>query len=312
MNELLEKLLSSELLTEDNRSELKTALETMISETVELTKKETEEKVRVELTERYIQDRESLVEAVDTKLHEMLSKELDELKEDIENYKDLEVEYANKLNQEKKKLNEQLKTEMKELLENIDEFLDVVLNEELEELRESIEEAKQNKLGMKIFEAFKDTFRSVYVDEDGIQRALDEAKQELESVKNESIKLKEQNEALLHSTKLAEVLEPLSGKTRELMEALIAKKPTDKLQEYYDRYIAKVLSETVTKQPKETPEKEDTKVLAENDKAETKDDNTVLKTGDKEPINKIDESVSTPKNGKNSEYAHIRRLAGLD
>lgn len=310
MEELLKKLLASELLTEDTRVELKESFTKLIQETVEAAKKETEDKVRVELTEQFIADKENLIEALDTKAEEYFRKEMTELREDIENFKDLEVQYADKLNIEKKKLQEQLKVEMKELLENLDGFLDAVLAEEFEELRESIEEAKKNQLGMKIFEAFEDTFRKVHIDESKLQTSLSAKETELKNATSELKKLKEEHAVLSHAKKLAEVLEPLTGRSRELMEALLKNKPIEKLEEGYKTYITRILTETVATKPVDTTEKEVTKVLAEGDKGSTTDEKTVVKTGDLP--SQVNESTNqqTPTVDR-VKYAELQKLAGI-
>jgi len=310
MDELLKKLLASELLTEDTRVELKESFTKLIQETVEAAKKETEDKVRVELTEQFIADKENLIEALDTKAEEFFRKEMNELREDIENFKDLEVQYADKLNVEKKKLQEQMKAEMKELLENLDQFLDAVITEEFEELRESIEEVKKNQLGMKIFEAFQDTFRRVHIDESKIQETLNAKELELKNTSLELKKLKEEHATLSHAKKLAEVLEPLTGRSRELMEALLKHKPIEKLEEGYKTYITRILTETVATKPVDTTEKEDNKVLAEGDKGSATEEKTVVKTGDLP--SQVNENATQPViTVDRAKYAELQKLAGI-
>src|SRR5216684_2737769 len=102
INELFKKLVESELLTEDTKNELQAQFETLLQESVTAAKKEAEEKVRLDLTEQFIADKEALIEALDTKAEEFLVKEFAELKDDIERFRDLEAEFAEKLVEAKK------------------------------------------------------------------------------------------------------------------------------------------------------------------------------------------------------------------
>lgn len=313
MDELLKKLLTAEVLTEDTKNEIKTAFETMISEVTTKAKEEAEEKIRVELTEQFIADREKLIEALDTKAEEFFTKEIEELKEDINNFRDLEVEFAQKEVELKKQLQETVKGDMQTLVKELDEYLEMTLTAEFEELKESIEEAKKNDLGMKIFEAFEQTFRARYVDENKVQSALSEATEELNTKNKELKKLKEEFATLTHAKKLAEVLEPLSGRSREVMEAILKTQPTEKLDETYKKYIGRVLTESATAVTTHTAEK-DEKVLAESDKSEkpVTEVKTVVKTGDT-PARPVSESVEAPVRVLDDQArSSLRRLAGIE
>jgi DNA repair exonuclease SbcCD ATPase subunit len=311
LENLFKKLLESEVLTEDSKKELSESLTTMVKELTETVKKETEDKVRLELTEQFVSDREKLIEALDTKAEEFFKKEIEELKEDIANFRDLEVEFAQKEVALKKQLQEQVKEDLKELVNQIDEYLEVTLNEEIEELRESIEEAKKNDLGMKIFESFEHVFRKKYVDENKVHQELSEANQELVKTEKELKKLKEEFKSLEHAKRMSEVLEPLAGNARQVMEALLKTQPVEKLQETYNRFIGKVLSESAVKETTHTQEK-DEKVLAEGDKSEPVTEvKTVIKTGNRpEPVKEGEEQKA--KVLDEAARNHLKRLTGLD
>ena len=97
MDELLQKLLESEVLTAETQKELKEAIEQKVTEAVEAAKAEAAADVRAELTEQWVNERDALIEAVDAKVGDFLDSELDELKSDIERFRDLEAESAEKL-----------------------------------------------------------------------------------------------------------------------------------------------------------------------------------------------------------------------
>jgi hypothetical protein len=316
MKELLEKLLSSELLTEEVKTELADAIQNTISEQVEAQVNEQKEALVVEYATQFAADREALIEALDTKVEEMLQEQLAELAEDISNFRDLEVEFAAKLADEKASLAEAVEKDMEKLVERLDTFLELRLSEEVEELKESIEEVRKNNLGRKIFETFMGEFEQFSTADkglDSLQAQLDEAKAEL--VKRGELLAEAQKEvaASARKDKLEAVLSSLQGRPREIMEAILVSVPTDKLEESYQKFIGRVLHESVTK----NSEKEsaapavEAPVLAEGETLETKEDSltegTVTLTGDSEA-----QTESTPAKVELSESAkNMMKLAGI-
>lgn len=306
MDELLEKLLSSELLTEETKAEVGAEFKTLIENEIVAARAKAEVEVRAELTEQFAQEREALVEAVDTKVEEFLKAELEELKESIESFRDLEAEYAEKLVAERKVIAEGVKADMTQLIDQLDEFLDERLTVELDELKESIEEVKQIQTGRRIFEAVAAEVKALMSD-DGTAAALAEAKAELENTRkslNESV---ESLAKAKRDMKMAEVLEPLSGQAREVMEAILKNTPVEKLEEAYKTFIPRVLRESSTK-VEEVSEKEgdESSVLAEGDTS-TGEKTTVV-TGDT-PAEK--EEVVTESVTEDAYRARLKKLAGL-
>lgn len=316
MKELLEKLLSSELLTEEVKTELADAIQKTISEQVEAQVNEQKEALVVEYATQFAADREALIEALDTKVEEMLQEQLAELAEDISNFRDLEVEFAAKLADEKASLAEAVEKDMEKLVERLDTFLELRLSEEVEELKESIEEVRKNNLGRKIFETFMGEFEQFSTADkglDSLQAQLDEAKAEL--VKRGELLAEAQKEvaASARKDKLEAVLSSLQGRPREIMEAILVSVPTDKLEESYQKFIGRVLHESVTKNSEKesaTPAVE-APVLAEGETLETKEDSltegTVTLTGDSEA-----QPEATPAKVELSESAkNMMKLAGI-
>jgi hypothetical protein len=316
MKELLEKLLSSELLTEEVKTELADAIQKTISEQVEAQVNEQKEALVVEYATQFAADREALIEALDTKVEEMLQEQLAELAEDISNFRDLEVEFAAKLADEKASLAEAVEKDMEKLVERLDTFLELRLSEEVEELKESIEEVRKNNLGRKIFETFMGEFEQFSTADkglDALQAKLDEAQAEL--AKRDELLAEAQKEvaASARKDKLEAVLSSLQGRPREIMEAILVSVPTEKLEESYQKFIGRVLHESVTK----NSEKEsaapavEAPVLAEGETLETKvnslTEGTVTLTGDSEV-----QPEATPAKVELSESAkNMMKLAGI-
>lgn len=305
MDELLAKLLSSDLLTEETKAEVGAEFKTLIENEIVSARAEAEVAVRAELTEQFIAEREALVEAVDTKVEEFLKAELVELKEDIDAFRDLEAEKAAELVEERKVIAEAVRADMVELIDNLDTFLDKRLAHELEELKESIAEVKKFQTGRRIYEAVEAEVKALMGD-DGTADALAEAKAELEKTQKS---LNESVEALSKAKRdmrMAEVLEPLSGNAREVMETILRNTPTEKLVEAYNTFIPRVLRESST-QVEEVSEKEgDKSVLAESDTSTG--EKTTVATGDTPaPKEVVTESVTVE-----SEFSkRLKTLAGL-
>jgi hypothetical protein len=291
MDEILKKLLESELLSEETRAEISgqwtAAVETyktQVREEVSLT-------VRSELAEQWIAERDELVSKVDAFVSEALLKEVAELKSDIERFRDLEAEYAEKLVEEKHKLAEEVASELDQLVDKIDKFFEVRLAAELEELAEDIQIVKQNEFGRKIYEAFAGTFAVAHVDEDSAAGKLKVAESKLADVEKALAKAEEAQNTMVREAKLDKLLTNLTGKKREQMEMVLKNIETAKLEESYKFFIGRILKE----------EAAPAAALVEGAAGEKK---TTVVTGDTEqvvqPTTQIDEGLS-----------RMKRLAGL-
>lgn len=291
MEELLKKLLAAEVLTEETKQELEAAFTTHLKEAVSKARDEATANVTAELNEQWITERETLIEALDEKVSEVLTEELKELKEDIERFRDLEAEHADKLVEAKNEMADQLKKDVDVLIEKLDKFLEIRLTAELDELREDVAVVRKNEFGKKVFESFVAEFKKHYVGDDSAEAKLTETQQRLEDTLSALEETEKEIAKMKRDGKIREVLAPLSGKTKEVMEAILKSVDTPLLEDAYKTYIGRVLKETVEKKEDSTSEKE-TKVLAEGEKkvAEKKpevsgktvtgDDLDVLKEGE--------------------------------
>ena len=243
MDEILKKLLESELLSEETKAEISEqwtasveAFKTQVREEVSMT-------VRSELAEQWIAERDELVAKVDTFVSEALLKEVAELKADIERFRDLEAEYAEKLVEEKHKLAEEVASELDELVDKIDKFFEVRLAAELDELKEDLEVVKQNEFGRKIFEAFAQTFAVAHVDEDSTVTKLKVAEAKLSDIEKALAESEEQRNKLAREAKMDKLLANLTGKKREQMEMVLKNIETSRLEESYKFFIGRILKE---------------------------------------------------------------------
>jgi hypothetical protein len=287
MDEILNKLLQSELLSEETRAELSASVETFKTQVRE----EVSGQVRLELAEQWAGERDELISKVDAFVAEALTKEITELRGDIDRFRDLEAEYAEKLVEEKHKLAAEVATELDGLVDKIDQFFEMRLQAEMEELKEDLAVVKQNEFGRKIFEAFASTYGESYVDEDAVQSKLTVAEAKLASAQSALADREEKLNKMVREAKMEQVLSPLTGKKREQMAMVLRNIETARLEESYKFFIGRVLKE----------EAAPAQVVTEARSAAK----TTVVTG--EPAATIVESQGA----KTTDLANLRRLAGI-
>jgi hypothetical protein len=97
MDEILKQLLASDLLSEDTKAQLSEQFTIGVQAYLAEERSKLEVEIRSTLTEEFVKARDELAVTVDTKVEAFLAKEFEELKEDINKFRDLEVDYAEKL-----------------------------------------------------------------------------------------------------------------------------------------------------------------------------------------------------------------------
>lgn len=307
MEELLKKLLEAEILTPETKQELNEAFEQHVEKTLAEAKEEAANQVRLELTEQWVKEREVMIEAIDSKVGELLDLEVAELKEDISAFRDLEAEYAEKLVEARATMAEELKSDMAALIESVDGFIEERLAAEFQELAEDIEEVKKNEFGRKIFEAYASEFNVNFIDEESLQAKLHESQSKLQEAENKLTESAQVNAKLLRESKMVELLSPLNEYQREVMSTILETTATEKLESTFKTFIGRVVKESVD----HSSEKE-SEVLAESEKTEKAKEEVVseavVKTGDSAPNSAevLKESQMTAE-----EILAIRRLSGL-
>lgn len=310
MEEVLQKLLEAEVLSADTKKDLEAAFAAKISEAVEEVKEATTTEVKAELAEQWITERDALIEAIDSKVTEFLNDEFVELKEDINRFRDLEVEYAEKLTESKAQMSSELQGDMAQLVEKIDSFLEIRLTSELTELREDIQVQKENVFGRKIYEAVASEFSDKYAKDDDMSSTLAETETRLGDT---AAALKESESKLAkieRSNKLTEVLSSLTGRKREVMEAILKNVSTSQLEEGYKTFIGRVLKETEESDEGKEVIKEDASADKSKIKKRKLPENLKVVTGDDEgKLN--EEQLENKTQLSESAKKDLRKLAGL-
>jgi hypothetical protein len=276
MDELLQKLLEADVLSEDTKKELEEAFQTKLDEAIEAAKESAAADVKAELTEQWVGERDTLVEAVDEKVNDFLAREVEELKEDIERFRDLEAEYAEKLVEAKAAMSDELKDDLMELVEKVDSFLEMRLAAELEELKEDLDAQRQNDFGRRVFEAVAEEFAMNYADDESAEQSLRETKERLADVEAALEESESARNEIERAVEMERILSPLTGRQHEVMEAILRTVPTEQLEEGYKTFIGRVIRESEDISEKEKP------VLAESEEA--KDDDAAGKESKKEEV----------------------------
>lgn len=313
MDELLQKLLENDILNEDTKGQIKEAFDAKLKALEEQHRADIEAEVKLTLAEKYAADKEALIDAIDTKLDEMVQEEIAELKEDIERFRDLEAEYAQKLVEERKQMAQAVKEDMASVLEALDAYVEMRLASEMEELRESIEEVRKEEHGRRVLKMIGEEYRRMFTEEGDLEAELAELREERQRVANELKEVREHISGIERERKMEEVLESLGGYAREVMEAILVNVPTEKLDEAYKRYIGRVLHEQAsTKGSRQQISEKDEKVLAENTE-EVVEENLRVVTGDRQVVSE-DTSDEAPavRRLDESTLQSLRKLSGLD
>ncbi len=301
MDEIIKKLLESDLLNDETKATLteqfKAALEAHLAE--ERSKLEVE--ITAKLTEQFVTEQAALASKVNDKIDAVLKTEIDELKEDINKFRDLEVEYAEKLVEEKEALAAQLGEEINTLVTKLDAFLEVRLDEEFAELKEDISDVKKLEFGRKMFEAFEAEFKlHRKSDLNEAEQQLAETRDKLADAERKIAEIESNRIAEARSSKLEELLSSLSGNAKEQMKVILSNVATEKLEEAYKVYIGRVLKETVVAPAAAVV------VEAKTDVKPVAEVKTTVVTGNEEEV--VEGAANTE---PSVEILRIKKLAGL-
>lgn len=310
MDEILKKLLESDVLSEETKAELQTQFKAAADAYLAEERSKLEAEVKAQLTEEFVKAREELTAAVDAKVDAFLKAEFDELKEDINKFRDLEVEYAEKLVEEKEALAKQLGEELDQLVDKLDAFLEVRLDEELAELKEDIDQVKRLEFGRRIFEAMEEEFKKHRAtDLTSVETELAETKDALADAKRRLSDMERAAVAEARTTKMDELLSPLSGTAKEQMKLILSNVATEKLDEAYKVYLSRVLKESVVAATTAKTEAAKPEVVTESAKKDAED--SVVITGNENAEDDVDATQVTEAQEPSDQLSRIRKLAGL-
>ena len=263
------------------------------------------------IREEYRKAYEKRIKVLENFVVNQLTEELKEFNADRKKLEERRVELELKA---KEKIAETQKLFISKASKLIENIVEKEMRRELKQLKEDIKVARENDFGRRIFEAFACEFMGSYLMEGSqlkrlsdklkeTDKHLNSLKEKLEEKNLQLMKMKKDTEMLKESLNrektINELLAPLSGKHRKIMKNLLEDVKTEKLQDYFKKFLPQVLNEqNDIKNIAKTIVNEDFYVNSiEGDK--------IIVTGDKEKKNE-ENSFSL------SEVIELRKLAGIN
>ena len=243
----IKSLFESSLLNDETKTVLKEAWETAI----EANRTE----IEAEYAQKLNEAKAELASKTQEMIEEALSEQITSIAEELADARSIEVQYAEKLQQFKESYAE--KTE-----ETIQSLVEQQVASHMDEMRDDIEFAKQHRFGMEIFESFKDSYAAMFGEPDvNIHQELNEAKQELETLRREKI--------------INGLLESVTGDKKEVVATILEGVSTDKLEAKFETLRPIILKETTNedgdKVVEGNKEKVEGKIILENDQGNNED-----------------------------------------
>ena len=190
-----------------------------------------------------------------------------EIKEFAEDKKDLAETKVRLVQEAKEKFAEIKQTFIKKSATIVENVVTDKLTNEITQLREDIDGARQNHFGRKIFEAFTAEFMSSHVNEKSTTSRLLKIVDKKEHELAEAQKALEEKQAIIESKEreariardlmerkeaMQELLAPLSGDKKAVMKQLLESVKTEKLSLAFDKYLPAVMEgKAHTKAPKQ-------------------------------------------------------------
>lgn len=229
MNELLESLdatvFTSEL-KESISEQFNLAVETTVKDLNEIFIVEKTAELEVEYTnkiEERIQELEEKAEEYMASLEEKVEDKKATLEEEIKSFEDKKVELEEKADAYKtlieEKAEEYIEIKMQEMLDNVDKYLDRVIEEFVAEAAEKLDESLKDEKADMIIEAFDAMLVATGVevskiveakDNSEVEQKLKESIEKYDSLIEENIELKANNEKLLKAGIISELKEGLT------------------------------------------------------------------------------------------------------
>jgi hypothetical protein len=188
-----------------------------------------------------------------------LAREINEFAQDKRELAEAKV----KLVKEARSKFDQVKTQfIKRSAKIVEHTVTQKLKSEMKQLKEDIDQAKENAFGRRLFEAFAQEFSTSYLNEKSetikLLKVIEKKEQELAEAKSavtEKAQLVESKEREIRIAKdvakrkevMGELLAPLSADQREIMKNLLESVQTAKLHESFDKYLPAVIEGNVKK-----------------------------------------------------------------
>lgn len=241
------------------------------------------------------------------KLEQFVLRQLSEEVTEFTADKQALVEQRVKLASEsKQKLQETQQQFIRRATALVDRTLNQVIREELVQWRDDIRVARENNFGRKIFEAVAAEYMSSYLSEGSEVKRLEKTLTDVQQQLQEAQAQIQKNQTLLESERRAtqqaqqraqrvevmtELLSPLRGERRAVMENLLQDIRTHQLKEAFERYLPTVMNGNAPR------------------KAAPVQPRTVAHSGDR--VNLVETQTAKPTTEESQDLQNILYLAGI-
>jgi hypothetical protein len=254
MKDILAKLFESQVLSEEARAQL----ETGIMEALQAASDQATLDAQATVAKQWALERTALIEAVEAKVTAAIEPEVAVLRETIQQFQTMKVDLGKRYIAREKELAENVRNDMTQLVNDLDSFMADTVAKHLAETKSTLKKIHEDNFGRRIYKAFVREFSEKHADMSAITNEMTQLRKKLEESVGENSALRSKLDDGARKAKVKELLTPLQGETRKVMEAVLASVPTEKLDESYKMFLTRVLK---------TPEKEKSEVLAEKGKA---------------------------------------------
>ena len=243
-----------------------------------------------------------------------------ELKEFSEDHRALVETRLKLVSESRKKLKEMQSKFIQHSAAKVEQMVNESLKREMTQLHEDLERNRQNMFGRRIFEAVAAEYMTSYLAEGTevrkLQNMLESKSAELNETKSKLSEVEQKTEVARRKAALAEdraartqimseLLSPLRGEKRTVMEGMLETVKTPNLRTSFNKLLPVVLREG--SRPAAAPQGQ--KKLMEEPRPEK---HTTTITGDRSAANRLFESSQVESEVENdSELAQVVRLAGI-
>lgn len=257
----------------------------------------------------------SHVKKIDEFVVKQLGRELEEFDMDRKALVETRIKLVT---ENRKRLKETQERFIKESARKLDRHVSEQLNREMGQIHEDLERNRQNHFGRKIFESFISEFMSSYfadsTEAKKLQNILESKNAELEAAKANLMEAEKASEVAVRKARLAEdrserakimseLLAPLRGEKRAVMEGMLDSTATAQLRKSFERLLPVVTESSVAPSKSKS---QSAKVLSE-----TKAQPAAVVTGDQRK-NRLVESIQATEDPEiEANIAQVVRLAGI-
>lgn len=260
MKEIFSKLLENTVLTDETKAALETTLTETFESAIAQAREEALTEARAEVAGQWQQERTALIEAIQDEVTEGVSASVASLNEAKAELENLKVDLSQRYIKREQQLAEKVRNELNALVTDLDGFLKEAVANHLKGVSADLEAIKQDNFGRTIYNAFVKEFVAKQMGSAEMQRIAEATKVDsakLNAALEENAQLRTELAESKRQTKIKELLAPLAGENRKVMEAILVNTPMVKLDETFKTSLSRVLK---------THSEKEQRVLAEGNK----------------------------------------------